>query len=409
MPLTDAEIRALKPGERPFKRYDEHGLFIEVPPFGALRWRFRYKFAGKAKLMSLGTYPAVRLKAARTARDDARDLLRKGIDPSTRRQAEKRAQARAGQRSVEAVAREWFEAVHQKAVVATHSGRNLRRLERYVFPKIGRRAIGEIEPSDVLALLRGIEKAGKLETGHRVKTLLGHVFRYGIATGRAKRDPTADLKGLLASAETRHHPAVTDPSELPGLLRAIDGYTGYPPTVAALKLSALLFVRPGEMRTMEWASLRLDAAEWNYRPSKGGIPLLVPLPTQAVEILRELQPLTGLGTYVFPSARGRGRPMSENTVNAALHRMGYKDQMSAHGFRAMARTILVERLGWDERYVEMQLGHAVRDANGRAYNRVTFLDQRREMLQSWADYLDGLRDPAANVVPIRAGSAAAVR
>lgn len=409
MPLTDAEIRALKPRERTYKRFDEKGLYLEVPPSGSLRWRFRYEFSSKAKLMSLGTYPTVKLKSARDARDDAREMLRNGIDPSTRRQAEKRAQARAGENSLEAVSREWFEVVHQKAVVVTHSGRNLRRLERYVFPKIGRRPIAEIEPADVLDLLRGIEKSGKVETVHRVKTLIGHVFRYAIATGRAKRDPTADLRGLLASAETRHHPAVTNPSELPGLLRAIDGYTGYPPTVAALKLSALLFVRPGEMRTMEWASLRLDAAEWNYRPSKGGIPMLVPLPMQAVEILQELQPLTGRDRFVFPSARGRGRPMSENTVNAALHRLGYKDQMSAHGFRALARTVLVERLGWDERYVEMQLGHAVRDANGRAYNRTTFLDQRREMLQGWADYLDGLRDPAANVVPIRAENAAGAR
>jgi len=400
--LTDAEIRSLKSREKPFKRHDEKGLYIDVPVRGSKRWRFKYEFSGKEKLISLGTYPEVGLKAAREARDAARDRLRNGIDPSAHRQALKRSQARAGDNSFEVVAREWWDEVHKKNAVASHADRNLRRLELYVFPKMGRRVIGEIEPPDVLEVLHTIENAGKSETAHRTKTIISQVCRYAIATGRASRDPTTDLRGLLASPETRHHPAITEPDELPALLRAIDGYGGYPPTVAALKLSTLIFVRPGELRSLEWSRIDFDENTLDYLASKhsrqtnggkssGPIRVLIPLPRQAVDILLEMQSLSGDDRFVFPSARGKGRPMSENTVNAALHRMGYKDQMSAHGFRATARTILEERLHYDPRYIEMQLGHQVRDANGRAYNRTTFLEQRREMLQAWADYVDDLR------------------
>ena len=404
--LTDAEIRSLKPRDKPFKRHDEKGLYIDVPVRGSKRWRFKYEFSGKEKLISLGTYPEVGLKAAREARDDARDKLRNGIDPSAHRQALKRSQARAGENSFEVVARAWWKEVHEKNVVPTHADRNLRRLELYVFPKIGRRVIGDIEPPDVLEVLRSIEAAGKSETAQRTKTIISQVCRYAIATGRASRDPTSDLKGMLATPETRHHPAITDPDELPALLRAIDGYGGYPPTVVALKLSTLIFVRPGELRSMEWDKIDFDQKTLDYQSSKRSgrrtgskeserIRVLIPLPHQALEILLEMQSLSGHGRFVFPSARGKGRPMSENTVNAALHRMGYKDHMSAHGFRATARTILNERLHYDMQYIEMQLGHQVRDANGRAYNRATFLEQRREMLQVWADYLDDLRSRKA--------------
>lgn len=395
--LTDTAIRALKPGPKSYKRYDQRGLYLEVSAAGSKLWRLRYQFADREKTLSLGIYPLVGLKEARRKRDGYHEQIREGVDPGAMRRAQKRSAARASERSLEIVAREWYETLYQHEVVPKQAERTLRRLEMYVFPKLGSTPIADIEPPDILAVLRGIERTGRIETAHRTKTALSAIFRYAIATGRAKRDQTADLRGMLRSGKVRHHPALTDPSELPGLLRAIDGYAGYPPTTAALKLSALLFVRPGELRTLEWARVDLNTAEWDYRPGKGGLPMIVPLPTQAVAILKEMQALSGRDRFVFPSARGRGRPMSENTVNGALHRLGYKDQMSAHGFRAMARTILEERLGVDPRYIEMQLGHAVRDANGRAYNRTTFLEQRREMLQTWADFLDALRIDGSNV------------
>ena len=386
--LTDLKIRSLKPTGKSYKQYDQRGLYLEVAKSGSKLWRLRYQFAGKSKLLSLGMYPTVGVAEARRKRDRFLEQIRDGIDPAAKRRAQKRSAANSSERSLETVAREWHENLYRHEVVPKQAERTLRRLELYVFPKLGLTPIEEIEPADILPVLRAIEQTGRIDTAHRTRTALSAVFRYAIATGRAKRDQTADLRGMLRSARTRHHPAVTDPAELPGLLRAIDGYTGYPPTTAALKLSALLFVRPGELRSMEWAHVNLEAAEWAYQPGKGGLPLIVPLPKQAVVILREMKMLSGRDRFVFPSARGRGRPMSENTVNGALHRLGYKDQMSAHGFRAMARTILEERLGIDPRFIEMQLGHAVRDANGRAYNRTTFLEQRREMLQAWADYLD---------------------
>jgi integrase len=389
--LTDAQVRSLKPAKKHYKRYGQRGLFLEVRTTGSKYWRLRYKFADKSKLLTLGQYPIVGIADARRKRDAYLEQIRDGIDPAAKRRAQKRSAANSSARSLETVAREWHESLYRHEVVPKQAERTLRRLELYVFPKLGLTPIEEIEPADILPVLRAIEQTGRIDTAHRTRTALSAVFRYAIATGRAKRDQTADLRGMLRSARTRNHPAVTDPAELPGLLRAIDGYTGYPPTTAALKLSALLFVRPGELRSMEWAHVKLGAAEWAYQPGKGGLPLVVPLPKQAVAILREMKMLSGCDRYVFPSARGRGRPMSENTVNGALHRLGYKDQMSAHGFRAMARTILEERLGVDSRFIEMQLGHAVRDANGRAYNRTTFLEQRREMLQAWADYLDAQR------------------
>jgi integrase len=389
--LTDAKIRSLKAGDTSYKQYDQRGLFLEVTKSGSKLWRFRYQFAGKSKLISLGQYPVVGVAEARRKRDRYLEQIRDGINPAAERRARKRSAANTVERSLEAVAREWHETLYQHEVVPKQAERTLRRLELYVFPKLGATPIEAVEPADILPVLRAIEKTGRIDTAHRTRTALSAVFRYAIATGRAKRDQTADLHGMLRSGKVRHHPALTDPCELPGLLKAIDGYACYPPTTAALKLSALLFVRPGELRSMEWASLNLDAAEWDYKPGKGGAPLVVPLPVQAVTILREMRMLSGRDRYVFPSAQGKGRPMSENTVNAALHRLGYKDQMSAHGFRAMARTILEERLGVDPRFIEMQLGHAVRDANGRAYNRTTFLDQRRGMLQAWADYLDAQR------------------
>jgi integrase len=377
--------------EKPYKIFDGGGLFLHVQQSGKY-WRLKYRWAGKERLLALGVYPDVGLKDARQARDDARKLKAQGIDPSAHRRAIRSASADAAASTFEAVAMEWWQTVHSRKVVTSHADRNLRRLQRHVFPLLGRRPITEIAPRELLDVLRRVVDTGHVETAHRVRTLCGQVFRYAIATARGDRDIAADLRDTLPPAVTKHHAAVTSPDEIAALLRAIDGYDGYPATRGALRLTPLLFVRPGELRQAEWKDFDIDGARWDYTPSKGGEPLLVPLPRQAVEILREMEPLSRTGRYVFPSVRGKGRPMSANTVNAALHRLDYKDVMTGHGFRAMARTVLVERLNVPAEYVEQQLAHTVRDPLGRAYNRTTFLEQRREMLQTWADYLDRLRD-----------------
>ena len=331
------------------------------------------------------------LKDARSGRDAARQQLQEGIDPSAHRRAAQAAITQKKGTTLEAVATEWWEQVHRHNVVAAHAGRNLRRLQLHLFPALGGRPIGEVTPLELLETLRAVESKGRGETAHRVRTLCSQVYRYAVRTGRADRDIAADLRDALRAVEDKHLAAIVDPKEIGPLLRAIDGYGGQPTTCAALSLTPLLFVRPGELRHAEWKDFDLEAGVWNFTPSKGGAPLIIPLPRQAVEILRETESLTGAGRYVFPSLRGGNRPMSEAAVNAALHRMGYKDVMTAHGFRAMARTVLVEQLDYPIEHVEMQLGHSVRDPLGRAYNRTTYLKQRRTMLQEWADYLDKLK------------------
>ncbi|MCG5537383.1 integrase arm-type DNA-binding domain-containing protein [Halorhodospira sp. 9622] len=400
--LTDRQCRTatVPSGRRQVKLSDGGGLILLVKTDGAKQWQLRYRRpSGREATMGLGTYPEVTLSKAREQRDEARALLADGIDPIENRKSRRQAAASADASSFEAVAREWWGAVHWHEVTESHATRNLRRLEQYAFPTLGRRPVGEIEAPEVLQVLRRIEQQGTVETAHRVKTLIGQVCRYAIATGRGSRDPTADLKGMLRSPTTRHLPAVTDPKELGGLLRAIDGYRGQPTTRAALQLAPILFCRPGELRAARWETFDLDAATWDFQPTKGGDPLLTPLPDQAVSILRALEPITGRGPYVFPSGRTAERPISENTLTAALRRMDYGGRMVAHGFRAAARTILVERLGWGVEIVEMQLGHRVRDPHGRAYNRTQWIEQRGAMLQQWADYLDSLRGDQA-VIPI---------
>lgn len=392
MPLTDTQVRQAKPSEKIYKLSDEKGLYLEVTPKGSKRWRLKYRFGGKEKRLSLGTYPDTTLKAAREKRDENRALLAEGIDPSAHRKAEKVARVKAEANDFEAVAREWWETVHQHKVSESHAKKNLRRLENHAFPVLARRPIADITPAEVLEVLRRLERKNQVENAHRVKTLIGQVFRYAIPTGRAERDVTADLKDALRSPNVRHQPALTTPEELAPLLRAIEAYSGQPATVAALKLTPMLFTRPGELRKAAWADFDLEAGTWDYQPTKRGNPLLTPLPHQALAILREMRPISGRGYYVFPANRGRDRPLSENTINAALKSLGYGGQVVAHGFRATARTILVERLGYPDEIVEMQLGHNVRDVHGRAYNRATFYEQRREMLQAWADYLDSLRE-----------------
>ena len=395
-PLTAKQVENARFEGKQRKLTDGNGLFLLITEVGKY-WRFKYRFGGEDRPpMAVGVYPEVTLEAAREEREKLRRLVRDGIDPRAQRRAEAVSGATTAASTFEVVAREWWESVHRRQVKETHSGRNLRRLELHIFPLLGRHPVAEVSPRQLLEALRRLANAGKVETAHRLKSLCGQIIRYAVATDRAERDITADLRDALPSAETKHYPAVIEPEEIGALLRAIDGYGGYPATRGALVLAPLVFVRPGELRHAEWKDFDLATGEWDFTPSKGGEPLTVPLPRQAVEILREMENLSGKGQYVFPSVRGRGRPMSENTVNAALQRMGFKDVMTGHGFRAMARTVLVERLGYPAEYVEQQLAHSVRDPLGRAYNRTTYLEQRREMLQAWADYLDDRRFDGAD-------------
>jgi integrase len=399
MPLTDAAIRSVKPSHKPIKNYDEKGLFLLVHPTGGKWWRLKYRFNGKEKLLSLGVYPDVSLKAAREKRDDARRLLTNGVDPAEHRKVGKASRFNRSANSFEVVAREWF-AKMASTWVLSHSERIIRRLERDVFPWIGGRPVAELSAPEVLAAMRRIEARGALETAHRTLQNCGQIFRYAVATGRAERDPTGDLRGALPPVKGSHFAAVTEPAEVANLLRAIDGYQGTFPVACALKLAPLVFVRPGELRNAEWADIDLNGSEWRYTVTKTDTPHIVPLSTQAVAILRELHALTGAGKFVFPGARSAARPMSDNAILAALRRLGIsKEEMSGHGFRAMARTILDEVLGFRPDFIEHQLAHAVKDPNGRSYNRTAHLVERRRMMQVWADYLDKLK-AGADVLPI---------
>lgn len=411
MPLTDIQIRKAKGGitpagvrtEKPYKMADGAGMYLEVAPGGGKWWRFKYRFAGKETRVSLGVYPDVSLKDARERRDQARRQLAAGIDPAEHKKARKLALITGDENSFEIVAREWY-AKFAPTWVPSHSDKIIRRLERDVFPWIGKRATKDITPPELLAVVRRIESRGALETAHRALANCGQVLRYAVATGRAERDSSADLRGALPPVRQRHHATIIDPTAIGALLRAIEGYTGSLVTKCALRLAPLVFVRPGELRRAEWAEFNLDAAEWRIPAErmKMRVHHIVPLSTQAVAILRELQPLTGVSRHVFPGARTRSRPMSENTVNAALRRLGYgSDDMTGHGFRSMASTLLNEQ-GWHRDAIERQLAHAERNPVRAAYNFAEHLPERRKMMQAWADYLDALRSGAANVHAIRA-------
>lgn len=388
--LTDTAIRKAKPADKTRRMFDGGGLYLEVAPSGGKWWRLKYRFGGKEKRLALGTYPETSLADARERRATARQQLAAGIDPSEQRKAEKAAGVERAANSFETVAREWLA---KQTWVDGYRVKVEAWMGKDVYPYIGGRPVAELNAPEFLRVARRIEERGAIESAHRVMQTCGQIMRYAIATGRADRNPVADLKGALASPPKRHHAAITDPAELGALLRAIDGYAGNPVTRAALKLSALLFVRPGELRHAEWTEIDLDAAEWNIPAGKMKMRQahLVPLSNQAVEILRELYPLTGHGQYVFPGGRSPRRPMSNNAINAALRRMGYaKESMTAHGFRATARTILDEVLHYRADFIEHQLAHAVKDPNGRAYNRTAHLPERRNMMQGWANYLDVL-------------------
>jgi integrase len=407
MPLTDTAIRNAKPGSKPAKLFDERGLFLILTPTGGKWWRFRYKFDGKEKLLSLGTYPDIplasrtlkdeetgkprKIKGARELRDDARELLAQGIDPGVNRKAQKASKQSSAANSFEVVAREWL-SKFGPTWSSAHGERIIRRFERDVFPWIGARAVSDVTPADLLGVMRRIEGRGVLETAHRALANCGQVFRYAVATGRAERDPSGDLRGALPPVKGEHFAAVTEPQHAAELLRTLDGYQGTFVVACALRLAPLVFVRPGELRKAEWKDIDLEAGEWRYMVTKTRTPHIVPLSTQAVGILKELHWLTGAGRFVFPSARTNDRPMSDNAILAAMRRLGIeKDEMSGHGFRAMARTILDEVLGERPDLIEHQLAHAVRDPNGRAYNRTAHLPERRNMMQRWADYLDTLK------------------
>ena len=393
LPLTDITIRHAHSSDKPRKMFDGRGLYLEVAPSGGKWWRFKYRFGGKEKRLSLGVYPDVSLKEARRRCEDARTLLTRDIDPSERRQALKAARKHQVSSSFEAVAGEWF-TKHALNWADSHSSRIINRLERDVFPWIGGKSVATLTAPQVLAVVRRVEQRGALDTAHRVLQNCGQVFRYAIATGRAKYDPTPVLRGALPPVKGGHFAALTDPKKIGPLLRALDSYQGSLIVRCALRLAPLVFVRPGELRRAEWKDIDLKASEWRFTVVKTDTPHLVPLSRQAVEILSELYPLAGRGRYVFPSNRTpRGdRPMSENAVQAALWRMGIgKEEMTGHGFRAMARTLLDEVLGFRPDYIEHQLAHVVRDPLGRAYNRTAHLPERRKMMQRWADYLDRLK------------------
>ena len=417
-----AALKAAVESGNPSKHTDGNGMHLEARPTNVGWWRLRYRIAGKEAMLSLGVYPDVGLADARKRRDEARKLLAAGIDPSQKRKADKETaavhaevtrKAEAGlpaPDTFEHVARDWLATVHQIKVSVGHAERTLVRFEQDVFPWIGRRPLNEIDAPELLQCLRRVEARGAIETAHRAKDACGQVFRYGIAIGACQRNPAADLRDALKPVQTKHLAAVTEPKEVGKLLRAMAEYTGHPVTRAALTLSALLLLRPGEVRHMEWAWIDFEAAtvtvpaetmKRKKADKAGGPPHIVPLAQQAIEALKALHPLTGHARFVFPALTSSQRCMSENTVRSALRRLGYgNDDMTAHGFRATARTMIAERLNVPAEVIEAQLAHAVGDALGRAYNRTQFLEQRMTMMQAWADYLDTLRT-GAEVIPFK--------
>jgi len=424
---SDKTLKAIKSDDERKRINDGEGLYLQLfVKGGSHGWRFAYSHAGRRNILSLGTYPDTGLSLARQKADEARKLVAEGKDPSAVRQEAKAAAQRKWQAerladaglppvgSFEAVARDWLKTVHEVKVSAGHAERTRIRLEQDAFPWIGRKPIADLEAPELLEMLRRVEARGAIETAHRIKDACGQVFRYGVATGACKRNPAADLKDAMQPVQTRHHAAIVDPVQVGKLLRDMREYQGHAGTRVALELSALLLLRPGELRHMEWAWVDLAGALLTIPPEvmkrkkadkTDGPPHLVPLPSQAVAYLNELHALTGTGRFVFPALTSGQRCMSENTVRSALRRLGYgNEDMTAHGFRATARTMIAERLGVAAEVIEAQLAHAVADALGRAYNRTQYLEQRQAMMQAWADYLDKLRKGA--VVVSLAGRAA---
>lgn len=388
--LTDVAVRQAKSKDKPYKISDSGGLYLLVNSTGKY-WRMNYRFAGKQKTLAIGVYPAVSLVNARKKRDEARELLAKDIDPSLTKAINKQIVRTAAENTFKAVALEWH-AKTSKTWAETTATNIKRYLEKDIFPWLGNRVIKDIAAPELLAVLRKIESRGAHEKAQRCREYAGRVFRYAIATGRAERDPSGDLRGALTPVKVKHHASITDPKAIGALLRSISGFSGSYITQCALQLAPLVFVRPGELRHAEWAEIDFDKSEWRIPGQKMKMkePHIIPLSPQALEILQSIHPLTGDGQYIFPSIRTGARPMSENTITGALRRMGYeKDEMTGHGFRSMASTLLHEH-GWPHEAIERQLAHAERNKVVAAYNYAEHLPKRKEMMRWWADYLDEL-------------------
>lgn len=414
MALTDVALRKLKSSDRPRKVADARGLYVLVTPQGSKLWRLKYRVSGKEKLLALGTYPDIGLSDAREAAAAARKVIAGGSDPAAQKKQNKLRRKAEVDNTFRAVASTWLAKEKASMAPATYA-KTTWVLESYTYPKLGALPITQIKPIDVLAVLKILEADGKLETAKRLRSVASRIFRYAIPLGIVESDPCRDLQGLIQTRKTKHYAALTEPAELAALLQAIDRGKHSPIVDAALRLSALLFVRPGELRHAEWHQFELDGDNpcWRYVTAKTGTPHIVPLCHQAVAVLKALQPLTdrkselkeGLPRYVFPSRASRSKPMSENTVNVALRRLGFSgDQMTAHGFRATARTLLAE-MGWRPDAIERQLAHKQSGPLGAAYDRAQFLQERRAMMQAWADYLDQLKSGNTKVVPIRSVAA----
>ncbi|MHB8093064.1 MAG: tyrosine-type recombinase/integrase [Syntrophales bacterium] len=401
-PLNEMKVRNAKVKPKEYQIFDGGGLYLLVTPSGGKLWRLKYRFNDKESRLSFGAYPEVTLADARQRREDARRLLANGVDPAAVKKAQKQAQTEETE-TFEVIAREWHEKF-TPSWTPGHALKLLRALERDVFPWAGALPIKELKAPELLSILRRIESRGVLETAKRVRGLVGQVMRYAVATGRAERNPSADLIGAIPTPPEKHYAALTEPKDVADLLRAIDGYKGGLIVKSALRIVPMLMVRPGELRHAEWSEINLNEAVWNIPAEKMKMKQahIVPLSKQAVEILNEIYPVTGNGKFVFPSIRSTARPMSENTINATLRAIGYEgERMTGHGFRAMARTILDEVLNVRPDLIEAQLAHAVSDPLGRAYNRTHHLPERTKMMQTWADYLDGLKAGAV-VIPFRA-------
>jgi len=392
MPLTNIATRKALPREKLYRLTDGEGMYLDVAPNGSKYWRLKYRFAGKEKRLALGIYPYVSLADARERRYEARKALASGFDPGAVKKAEKRAVRIAAANSFALATQGWLD--ERKPYVTAGSWEKTKaRFEKDVFPWLGKRPIGEIDAPEILSVLKRIDSRGARFTAHKVRSEISRVFRYGIKEGYCKDDPAANLVKAIPPAQTTHFASITDPEKVGAMLRAFDSFVGTLPVLCALKLAPMLFTRPGELRKAEWTQIDLDKAEWRYLVTKTQTEHLVSLATQAVQILRELYALTGGGRYVFPGARSAQRPMSDAAVNAALRRLGYdtRTEITGHGFRAMARTILHEELEQKPEVIEHQLAHAVPDSLGKAYNRTKFLKERRAMMQRWADYLDDLK------------------
>lgn len=394
MALTDTAIKNAKPLSKQYRLTDGLGLYLLVRPNGSKLWRQDYRFAGKDKTLSVGIYPDVSLKLARERRDEIRRQVAQEVDPSEYRKSTKLIQESLLENSFEAITREWY--LKNKVQWSdNHAARVISRFEREIFPWIGAKQINVITAPELLATIRKIEERGQIETAHRVLQGCGQVFRYAIATARADRNVASDLKGALPPVREKHFAAIIDPKGVASLLRNIDNFSGTFVVKIALQLAPFVFVRPGELRHARWEDIDIAAGEWKYKVSKTKTDHLVPLARQSIVLLEALYPLTGRSGWVFPGVRKRDKPISEVTINAALQRMGYdtKTEMTGHGFRAMARTLLHEQLHFDPHIIEHQLAHQVPDALGTAYNRTKFIKERKEMMQAWADYLDQLKAP----------------